>query len=269
MTQTTETATLFGQWLRQRRRSLDLTQISLAAQLGCSPVTIRKFETGERKPSQQLAELLATIVGIVPQERSRFVRFARTDMFSGTFAHPAFHEPTQLPEVGNGEAPGWVNVASAAPWALANNLFTLNLQAAPSDAPISESLSDGRQICKIAGRGHVSGKVRGTITQDTTHFRKDYRAEGQSAWLSVLFEIAADAGIIKGYYAGFSTDRHNGTEGEGTEDTLRMRGQVLSVTSAYIDLFMADIFYEGTLYYPKALEERATLEMGVLTIIPR
>jgi|SRR5579859_927330 len=67
----------FGQWLRHRRRELDLTQDALARQVGCARVTIRKLEADDIRPSQQLAELLAEHLGILPAERERFVRFGR------------------------------------------------------------------------------------------------------------------------------------------------------------------------------------------------
>ena len=34
----------FGQWLRSRRKALDLTQSELAEQIGCAEETIRKLE---------------------------------------------------------------------------------------------------------------------------------------------------------------------------------------------------------------------------------
>lgn len=67
----------FGSWLRQRRRALDLTQTEIARLVGCAPITIRKFEADEMRPSKQLAELLAEQLEIAPDERVDFVRFAR------------------------------------------------------------------------------------------------------------------------------------------------------------------------------------------------
>ncbi len=52
------TAEQFGQWLKQRRRLLDLTQQDLAQAVGCSVASIRKYEAGERRPSRQIAEQL-------------------------------------------------------------------------------------------------------------------------------------------------------------------------------------------------------------------
>lgn len=67
----------FGNWLRQRRRSLDLTQADLARQIGCSEITIRKIESDERTPSRQIAELLARFLGIPEREIAPFLSFAR------------------------------------------------------------------------------------------------------------------------------------------------------------------------------------------------
>ena len=48
----------FGAWLKRRRKALDLTQDALAQLVGCSVVSIRKFEGDTQRPSRQLAELL-------------------------------------------------------------------------------------------------------------------------------------------------------------------------------------------------------------------
>lgn len=69
----------FGPWLRKYRRASDLTQQELASQVGCSAETIAKVETGERKPSKQVAERLAELVGVPVDEREAFVFFARAD----------------------------------------------------------------------------------------------------------------------------------------------------------------------------------------------
>jgi len=67
----------FGEWLRHRRRELDLTQDALARQVGCARITIRKLEADEMRPSRQLAELLAEQLGIPSEEREKYVRFGR------------------------------------------------------------------------------------------------------------------------------------------------------------------------------------------------
>ena len=69
-------ATPFVTWLKQRRRELDLTQESLAELLNCSVVTISKIEMGQRRPSKQIAELLANVLHVPVDGREDFLRFA-------------------------------------------------------------------------------------------------------------------------------------------------------------------------------------------------
>lgn len=69
----------FSHWLRARRKELDLSQAELAQQVGCSFETIKKIETGSRLPSKQVAGLLAGALGIAPEDRSLFVKFARAE----------------------------------------------------------------------------------------------------------------------------------------------------------------------------------------------
>jgi predicted ATPase/DNA-binding XRE family transcriptional regulator len=68
----------FGSWLKDRRKALDLTQAALAKQVGCAAVTIKQLEAGLRRPSRQVAELLARALELPEDERETFVRAART-----------------------------------------------------------------------------------------------------------------------------------------------------------------------------------------------
>ena len=52
--------TSLGQWIKRRRKALDLTQDELARRVGCSLETIRKIEADARRPSREIAALLAT-----------------------------------------------------------------------------------------------------------------------------------------------------------------------------------------------------------------
>src|SRR4051794_18925194 len=67
----------FGEWLRQRRRALGVAQKALAAEVKCSVVTIRKIEAGQRRPSRQVAQLLAQFFEVPEGEHSVFIRYAR------------------------------------------------------------------------------------------------------------------------------------------------------------------------------------------------
>lgn len=67
----------FGQWLKQYRRRLGLTQAQFGQQTGYAGETLRKVEADELRPSRQMAEKLAEALQVAAEERERFVRFAR------------------------------------------------------------------------------------------------------------------------------------------------------------------------------------------------
>ncbi|MBX3083725.1 MAG: tetratricopeptide repeat protein [Anaerolineae bacterium] len=88
----------FGQWLKQRRKTLDFTREDVARRIGCAAITLYKIEANERRPSKQIAELLADCLNIPVAERPAFVRFARAEIPESDvpFGTP-FHPPTNLP----------------------------------------------------------------------------------------------------------------------------------------------------------------------------
>src|SRR5512135_1942553 len=67
----------FGAWVQRRRGAMSLTRDQLAEKVGCAAVTIKKIERDERKPSRQMAELLADQLLIPRAERERFLHLAR------------------------------------------------------------------------------------------------------------------------------------------------------------------------------------------------
>jgi predicted ATPase/transcriptional regulator with XRE-family HTH domain len=71
--------TSFGNWVKRRRKALDLTQQELARRVGCSVATIVKIESDERRPSRQIAELLTQHLEIPPDQHSLFLKVARQE----------------------------------------------------------------------------------------------------------------------------------------------------------------------------------------------
>jgi transcriptional regulator with XRE-family HTH domain len=69
-----------SEWLKSRRKSLVLTQEELALRAGCSAHALRKIESGERRPSKQLAGLLARSLEIPTEEHQIFVKVARGEL---------------------------------------------------------------------------------------------------------------------------------------------------------------------------------------------
>lgn len=70
----------FGEWLKFRRKELDLTQAELAKRAGCSVPALRKIEAGERRPSKQLAGLLARSLEIPHEDQTTFIKVARGEL---------------------------------------------------------------------------------------------------------------------------------------------------------------------------------------------
>lgn len=67
----------FGSWLKQRRKTLDLTQGDLANLVGCSTDTIYRLEAGTRRPSKQIVRRLLAVLEIPADQASAFLFVAR------------------------------------------------------------------------------------------------------------------------------------------------------------------------------------------------
>jgi predicted ATPase/DNA-binding XRE family transcriptional regulator len=69
--------TTFGDWIKQRRRALDLTQQQLAELVACSVITLQKLEAGVRRPSQQMLTRLADCLQLAGENRAAFLQQGR------------------------------------------------------------------------------------------------------------------------------------------------------------------------------------------------
>ncbi len=67
----------FPNWLKRRRRALDLSRDELARVVHCSASAIRRLEAGDLRPSAQLAGLLADVLGVASADQENFVLYAR------------------------------------------------------------------------------------------------------------------------------------------------------------------------------------------------
>ena len=61
------TSRSFGQVIRERRRTLDLTQEDLARRIETSVPYVGHLETGKRHPSEKLVVKLAAVLGLDPR----------------------------------------------------------------------------------------------------------------------------------------------------------------------------------------------------------
>jgi predicted ATPase/transcriptional regulator with XRE-family HTH domain/Tfp pilus assembly protein PilF len=92
----------FGEWLHEQRSLRRLTREELAKRIGCSVSALRKIEYGERRPSAQIAELMANCLDVPPEERSTFVRVARGELGADRLSRE--REPVTTPNVSSGKS---------------------------------------------------------------------------------------------------------------------------------------------------------------------
>jgi predicted ATPase/transcriptional regulator with XRE-family HTH domain len=85
-----------GEWLRRRRKALDLTQDELAERVGCSKELIAKIEQDARRPSKQIAELLAVQLQLTVDEQPLFVQALRAELAIDRMPNPTANLPRPM-----------------------------------------------------------------------------------------------------------------------------------------------------------------------------
>lgn len=133
--------TTFGDWVRQRRRALDLTQAELADRLAYSAITIRRVESGTRRPSKELVERLGHHLRVPDDEIAQFRRLGRL------LVGPA-SDPVRPP----GDLISWSR--RAVPYPLSEMLGRSG-----EESRVLRALRDGSRLVTISGPGGV-GKTR-------------------------------------------------------------------------------------------------------------
>jgi len=182
---TEEPPVYFGEWLKRRRQSLDLTQGELAARAGCSVFALRKIESGERRPSKQLAGLLAGALEIDKGELDAYMAAARGEMACDRLPSPVLPQPP-LP------------LPVPAPAPVSNLLSNWPAQLTPLVGRESELASLGRlladPLCRLltlVGPGGI-GKTRLAIE---AALRERARFNG-GIWFVPFAPVSSPAAIV-------------------------------------------------------------------------
>jgi predicted ATPase/DNA-binding XRE family transcriptional regulator/Tfp pilus assembly protein PilF len=172
----------FGEWLKDRRKELDLTQAELAQRAGCSVPALRKIEGGERRPSKQLAGLLARSLEIPSEDQTTFIKVARGELnverLSPSVRTPRVgYGPTAKPNLNPGNLPV---------------MLTPFFGREPELAAIGQLLRDRQcRLLTITGSGGI-GKTRLAIEVVAQH--KDIFPDG--IWFVPLASLNSSEFLI-------------------------------------------------------------------------
>jgi predicted ATPase/transcriptional regulator with XRE-family HTH domain/Tfp pilus assembly protein PilF len=172
----------FSEWIKRRRHELDLTQEQLAKRACCSVYAIRKIEMGERRPSRQLAGLLAQALEIPVEDQSTFIKVARGELNLERLAVPVQTPATQAVSTG---PPG--SMSGSLPRALTPFIGREHELAA-----LGHLLGDPEcRLLTIDGPGGI-GKTR--LAVEAAHHARDLFPDG--AWFIPLVSLNSPALIV-------------------------------------------------------------------------
>lgn len=145
------------------------------------------------------------------------------------------------------------------PISFASQTLTLAFSTTPDEGVFSEPLSGSRQVFIVNASGKVSGEISGEISQQVTEVHRVPAPNHQG--IAISFQVTSGLGSIKGYYTGSITMAE-----EKTHWQVHGRGQLLSVSGAYAELFLAEVFISSQV---PIVDGRAAGENGTMTIAPQ
>jgi predicted ATPase/transcriptional regulator with XRE-family HTH domain len=172
----------FSEWIKRRRQELDLTQEQLAKRACCSVFAIRKIEMGERRPSRQLAGVLAQALEILPEDQANFIKAARGELSVARLASPA-----RMPARDSQPAVNANTISGNLPRAL-----TSFIGREPEISALGQLLRDPQcLLLTIVGPGGI-GKTRLAI--EAANQSKDLFPDG--VWFIPLVTLNSPASIV-------------------------------------------------------------------------
>jgi hypothetical protein len=163
----------------------------------------------------------------------------------------------------------WIMPGSAQEELPSRHVLELQFTAAPTEPPTFEDAGDVG-IFKINPVGTVTGDLEGAFSQHITQVDpvvlEDTSPVNLLIDITTFFTIETEEGVIEGYYTGAFYN----PEAIQPDVVARQHGQVLSVTAAYADLYLADVYYEGTVDFEEVDGEAIALgDSGTIVIAPR
>lgn len=141
---------------------------------------------------------------------------------------------------------------------LSGHIVKLQYEIRPAGPPLIEMVSDNRVVFSIQTSGAISGDLQGTLTTRITEVHPEQPPAHQ--WITSVFVIETEAGRIEGFYTG-TIHRPEGADSA----ELHARGQVLSVSGAFADLFRAEVYVQATVPFENGV---GVGEIGGMVIAP-
>lgn len=151
------------------------------------------------------------------------------------------------------------DVAPVEPLNLSAEPVVLEFSTGAAGPPIIEPLTDGRMTFRIMAAGEISGAFTGSISASVSEVTA--MPSPPLHPVTVMFTIETEQGMIQGYYAG-SLYLAEGSDSA----SIHAAGQILSVSGAYVDLYLADVFVNSAVHF---VDGRSTGESGTMTIAAR
>ena len=136
----------------------------------------------------------------------------------------------------------WPAIAQDVPYY--PSTLTLHISSAPTEPPTVDVLTDGSNLFRINPVGSVTGDLEGSFAQRITQVDSCSNCDpavNQLIPITAFFTIETGEGSIEGYYSG----AFYSTEESFPDQLVKAHGQILSVTAAYADLYLADVYYDG------------------------
>lgn len=145
------------------------------------------------------------------------------------------------------------------PLPLASEPVMLEFSVGAAGPPTIEPLTDGRMTFRIAAAGEVTGALGGSLSAKISEVTPAPSPSYHS--VTIIFTIETDDGVLEGYYAG-SFHQPDGAD----QANISAVGKILSVSGAYADLYLADVYVTSTVQF---VDGRSVGESGSMLIAAR
>lgn len=146
--------------------------------------------------------------------------------------------------------------APVEPLDLSSEPVVLQFSSGAAGPPTVEPLTDGRMTFRIQAAGEVSGAFEGSLSAYVSEVTAMPAPSMHP--VTVMFTIETEQGTIQGYYAG-SLYLAQGSDSA----SIHAAGQILSVSGAYADLYLADVFVNSAVQF---VDGRSIGESGTMMI---